>query len=199
MRHLSFLVVLPFLAAFSEAPKLKIGDAAPKFSVQTLEGEKVDFQLTPKEGQKEAPITVVNFWSCKCPWSQGWDPTLKEIYKDYSAKGIQFLMIDSNVTEDAEQIKEYMKEAEISFKVHYDPNSRVADVFAAETTPDIFVFDKMGKLAYRGAIDNDAKRDKTGEERKTYLRDALDSLLSDKKIAVQETKPRGCTIKRPKA
>ncbi len=189
------VAVLPlFFAQESTPTKFTLDQKAPDFKVHTLKGELNSFADLSKD-----KITVVNFWSSKCPYSVGWEERLTAIYNEYSKKGVQFVMIDSNSTESVADIESYSKTSKIPYSIHIDPRSEVADLFDAKTTPHIYVFDKTRTLRYVGAIDDDAKGSKKMEERKNYLRDALNALIDGKKVETNSTKPAGCSIKRPKA
>jgi hypothetical protein len=50
------------------------------------------------------------------------------------------------------------------------------------------------KLVYKGAIDDNYKS--ASDVKKRYLKDAIVSLANGEQIAVAETKPVGCSIKR---
>ena len=155
-------------------------------------------------------ITVVNFWATRCPWMKGWDPTLSEIQRNYSKKGVVFLMIASNEgngeirdnklekgQKPYQEIRKHLKERELPYRVLIDPGSEVARRFGARTTPDIFVFDEDTRLVYRGRIDDDERR-KKGDEATHYLRDTLDAMLTGEELDPTGTKPFGCSIKWPK-
>ena len=74
-----------------------------------------------------------------------------------------------------------------------DDTSGVARAFGASVTPEAFLFDKAGKLAYHGTIDDNRKEPDKVKAR--YLKDALDAVVAGKKPAVPETKGLGCGIK----
>ena len=158
----------------------------------------------------EGRITVVNFWATRCPWQRGWDPTLAEIQREYSSKGVTFLMINSNqgngeiVDNDLkdgdkpyQEIRKLLAKEDLPYTVLVDHHHVVADLFDAKTTPDVFVFDGKARLVYRGLIDDDARGEK-GDEATHHLRNALDALLSGEELEPREDKPFGCTIKRIK-
>ena len=74
-----------------------------------------------------------------------------------------------------------------------DEGSQLARAFGASKTPHIYLFDSNGKLVYKGAIDDNARKPK--KVKKSYLLDALNALGSGKSIKVAETKALGCSIK----
>jgi thiol-disulfide isomerase/thioredoxin len=154
-------------------------------------------------------ITVVNFWSTTCPIMRGWEGTLKKIVGDYADKGVTFLMINSNEgngeiadrkaekdKQPYQKIRDYLAKNELPYTVLVDHDSIVAGRFDAKTTPHVFVFDKEAKLVYRGLIDDDARGDE-GEEATHHLRDTLDTLLLGRLVKPTETRPHGCSIKKP--
>ena len=58
-----------------------------------------------------------------------------------------------------------------------DHGNVVADLFAATSTPHVYVFGADGRLVYRGLVDDD-QRDRNPEGRQDYLRDTLTKLLA---------------------
>ncbi|HET6202215.1 MAG TPA: redoxin domain-containing protein [Planctomycetota bacterium] len=197
MRLLLAAVSLVLLAP--EPPR--IGDPAPDFTLTDLSGNKASLKEVRGEG-KDAKVVVVDFWSCKCPYSTAWDARLKEIHRDYAGKGVVLLAVDSNKSsyESKEEIAAYAKGKEIPFRVLLDPDSSVADLYGAKTTPHCFVVGKDGKIAYVGAVDSNTSTPlKAGEGVTNYLRDALAAVLAGKPVATPTTKEVGCSIKREKA
>jgi peroxiredoxin len=171
--------------------KLAIGTPLTEFSLSDINGK----TLAAKD-LKGSKGTVFMFLSAQCPVVKGYIERIQAISKDYSGKGINFVGINSNITEDLKMIKPDA-EKNFPFTVLKDNGNMIADKWGAGSTPEVFFFDGNGKLAYRGAIDNDRRGDSV--ERKNYLRDALDSAVAGKAIAEKETAPFGCTIKRPEA
>jgi hypothetical protein len=73
-----------------------------------------------------------------------------------------------------------------------DPDNKVADLYDARRTPEVYVIDPEGKLRYHGRITEDHENPASSPD----LKNALDSFLGGKPIARTETKAFGCTIKR---
>ena len=69
-------------------------------------------------------------------------------------------------------------------------------MYDAKTTPHMFVINKQGVLAYKGAIDdNRSWRASSVRGAKNYVKTALDQLLAGKPVAKTSTWPYGCSIK----
>ncbi|MGA1523469.1 MAG: redoxin domain-containing protein [Planctomycetota bacterium] len=189
-----------------EKPKLlELGGKLPgSLSLADIDGAAVRSQSL------RGKVVVVNFWSFTCPIMKGWEPRLKAIHDEYTDREVVFLMVNSNVGNgeigDGEPAKEgdkpyakirgYLSENELPYRVLVDHGSKIADVFQAKTTPDVYVFDPEGVLVYRGLIDDDPRGNK-GEKATQHLRVVLEQLLAGEKVEPKATTPIGCGIKRP--
>jgi len=91
-------------------------------------------------------------------------------------------------------MKQYAKEQGYTFSYVVDKNSMLANAFGATRTPHCFLFDKSGKLVYRGAIDDNIKD--PNEVKEHYLNDAIAAVASGKQVKTNSTKSIGCSIKR---
>jgi len=182
------LVIIPSsIGVKADETKLAIGAPLEAFSLSDVNSK----TMSVKE-LKGSKGTVFIFLSAQCPVVKGYVERIQAVAKDYSGKGINFVGINSNSTEDLAWVKSNA-EANFKFPVLIDSGAKIADKWGASVTPEVYFFDADGKLAYRGGIDNDRR----GENiTKNYLRDALDSALAGKAIAEKETNAFGCTIKR---
>lgn len=187
----SFVLLLAIfsLAIFSLSAQaqIKIGDKIENFTLSDTNGSEKSFNSL-----KGTKGTIVVFLSAQCPVVKAYNERINKIYSDYSSKGVSIVGINSNATESLSWVKSHADE-HYKFSVLIDKGNVIADKFNASSTPEVLFFDKDGKLAYRGAIDND----KFGENiTMNYLRDALDANLAGKEITKNDTKAIGCTIKR---
>jgi peroxiredoxin len=86
------------------------------------------------------------------------------------------------------------KAAGYGFPYLYDESQAVARAFQAACTPDLFIFDAEGRLAYRGQLD-DAR---PGNGVKVTGRDgraAVEALLAGQRPSSQQKASIGCSIK----
>ena len=182
----AIIALLLSAAAFSQAPA--VGSAIDSFSLadtagtmQTLKG------LSGKNG------AVIVFLSAQCPVVRGYVARINRLAADYQAKGINFIGINSNATEDLNWVKSNVTEYGYKFPVLIDKGSVVADKLGATVTPEVYYVDVNGTLLYHGAIDND----RTGKNvTETFLKAAFDASLSGKKIERTSANAFGCSIKR---
>jgi len=137
--------------------------------------------------------TVILFVSAQCPVSNAYNDRMEQLYKDYSARGVQFRFVNANHNEKQDLIDRHRTDMGFSFPVERDEGNRLADRLSATVTPEAYVFDKTGVLRYHGHID-DAQN--PARIRTRGLRDALDAVLDGGDVPAPETRAFGCTIKR---
>lgn len=149
-----------------------------------------------KFDQKKAIVVV---FSCNhCPFVKIYEDRLIAIQKDYSAKGVQLIAINSNdeTIYPEESLKNMIIRAhskEFNFPYLRDKDQSVAEAYGAERTPEVFLFDNDRILRYHGRIDDNVEE--PHNVRFHYLRDALDKILTGKEVSTKETAIIGCTIK----
>ena len=173
---------------FADAPA--IGSPAPAFELKTVDGK--PFALA--DAEKANSYVVVMFIATQCPYSNAYNDRMRDMAAAYAKKGIQFVGINSNSTESVEETAAHAKQHGFGFPVLKDPGNKVADLYDARRTPEVYVIGKDGRLLYHGRIDdnsNDASKVTSPD-----LRNALDALLAGQPVAKAETKAFGCTIKR---
>lgn len=167
-----------------------IGAEAPPFSLKSLDGK--TFSLS--EAVKSRNAIVIMFIATKCPYSNAYNDRMRDMARAYENKGILFVGINSNKSEPAEEVAAHAKQHGLAFPLMKDPENRVADLYDARHTPEIFVVDREGKLRYHGRIDENYED--ASKVTSPDLKVALDSLLAGQPIVRTETKAFGCSIKR---
>lgn len=185
-----FLLVFVIVLNNVQASDFTIGSKVENFTLSDINGVQKSFnELKGEKG------TIVVFLSAQCPVVKAYNDRLNAVVADYRSKGINFIGLNSNSTESLEWVKSHAEE-NYQFPMLIDKDNIIADKWGASATPEIFFFDKDGKLAYHGAIDNDRKGDNI---KSTFLRTALDEYLDGRSITTNQTKAFGCTIKRKNA
>lgn len=174
---------------------LALGTKAPEFVLpDTISCKK----LSLKELKSEK-ATVVMFICNHCPYVIHINKVLVDVANRYIKQGISFVAISSNdVVNYPEDSPEKMKEQALKlgypFPYLYDETQSVAKDYDASCTPDFFVFDRDMKLVYRGQFDDSRPGNGvlvTGVD----LTKALDAILEDRAIDLNQKPSIGCNIK----
>jgi peroxiredoxin len=181
-------VLMPNAGTARSSDTVAIGAKVENFTLADTEGKQRSFNdLKGKNG------ALIVFMSAQCPVVKGYAERINALAKDFQAKGISIIGMNSNATESLDYVKSNMTERSHAFTMLLDKGNVIADKFGATVTPEVYLFDKDGKLVYRGAIDND----RSGENITARpLQDAVDATLAGKTVAKTETKAFGCSIKR---
>jgi len=170
-----------------------------------LESRLIAFALKGTDGKVHKPdesagakVLGVIFTCNHCPYAQAWEGRLIQAQRDYAARGVQFLLINSNdpakyPVDSFESMQRRAAEKQYPFPYLFDATQEVARQYGATRTPEIFLFDAGRSLRYHGAPDDNYEDPQA--VRQPYLRDAIEALLAGKPPATVETKPVGCSIK----
>jgi peroxiredoxin len=178
------------LAGLARAAGPEIGAAAPDFTLQTIDGK----TLSLAEAAKTHKAVVVMFIATKCPYSNAYNDRMRDMAAAYSGKGVLFVGINSNKSEPLAEVIAHAKEHGHTFPIAKDPDNKVADLYGAGHTPEVYVVTPDGKLRYHGRIDENYED--ASKVASPDLKNALDDLLANKTVAKAETKAFGCSIKR---
>jgi len=180
--------------ALTPSTMLPLGTTAPDFKLPDTNGKIVslaDFQ--------DKPALLVLFICNHCPYVKHIRAGLAQLARDYLPKQVAIVGINSNDVanypdDSPARMKEEVKSAGYLFPYLYDESQAVAKAYRAACTPDIYLFDKNRKLAYRGQLDDSRPGNGvpvTGGD----LRAALDAVLAGEPVSPNQKTSMGCNIK----
>ncbi len=173
--------------------KIKFGTLIPDFSLPGTDGK-----TYPKNNFGNGSPLLVMFICNHCPYVKAIEDRLIALAHDLKTLNINTVAISSNdeihYPEDSyANMKKRAAEKHYPFVYLHDKTQSVAKAFGAVCTPDFFVYDHNGKLAYRGRLD-DSWQD-TALVKTRELFDAALELSQNKKISRPQTPSMGCSIK----
>jgi hypothetical protein len=77
-----------------------------------------------------------------------------------------------------------------------DSDGSIGKLYAAQTSPHLFIINGQGVLEYKGGIDSIKSAKESDIPKATnYVREALSALAAGKKVPHSSTAPYGCSIK----
>jgi peroxiredoxin len=146
-----------------------------------------------------APALLVMFICNHCPYVKHLRGGLAAFGRDYEARGLASVAINSNDTtthpdDRPDKMADEARAAGYTFAYLFDETQGVAKSYHAACTPDFFLFDKDRRLVYRGQFDDSrpgSDRPVTGND----LRAAADAVLAGKPISADQRASIGCNIK----
>ena len=145
-----------------------------------------------------APLLVMVL-SNHCPFVKHIAPALADFAREYRDRGLGIVGICANDVEKYPddgpgKMAEEVEMRGYTFPYLFDESQDVVKDLGAACTPDFFLFDGQGRLAYRGQFDDSRPsldRPVTGAD----LRAACDAVLAGEEPAADQTPSIGCNIK----
>jgi len=173
---------------------LELGTPMPRFALpDTVTGKAVS------SDDLAGAVTLVLFLCNHCPYVKHVQREIAALGRLAAEKGVCMVAVSSNdVTTHPEdgprQMAEEAKRAGYVFPYLYDETQGVAKAFRAACTPEAYLFDAAGRLAYRGRLDDSTPKNGkpvTGRD----LRAALQALLAGDRPSEDQHASIGCSIK----
>lgn len=195
---LLFLTMIASISAFAaeSKDKMSIGDKATYTDVEMKD---VSGKMVSIDDVKNENGVLVLFSCNTCPFVMRWEDRYPEIKKWADKNKVGMIVLNSNYgnrdgADSFEAMKNKADDKDYNFYYVVDQDSRIANAYGGQTTPHAFLFNGDGKLVYKGAVDDNYKS--ADQVSQAYLKDAIKSLGTGEEVAVTETKPVGCSIKR---
>jgi len=191
---LRFAVTLAALCCAGSALALDPGDRIENFRLLDQAGASHELYYL-----SDAKAVVLMTYGNGCGIVQKSLPRLREIRDEYRARGVEFLLIDSNLQDDRETIAHEAKEFGNDLPILVDETQLIGEALGADRTADMFVVTPGDwHVVYRGPMDDrlsyGAQKSVAG---KNYLTDALDATLAGKPVAVAKAEALGCLLNLP--
>jgi len=176
----------------------QLGNSAPDFVGRDTAGKEV--KLSSLRGK-----TVVLEWTNHlCPYTVKHYATdnMQALQKEATSDGVVWLTIVSSApgtqgyveTLEADKLTADRKAAPTAVLI--DADGTIGHLYAAKTTPHMFVIDPQGKLVYMGAIDDKPTSNHADVKgARNYVREALTAVKAGEAVKTASTRPYGCTVK----
>lgn len=193
MKRFVFAALCLFAASPSAA--VELGAPIPLVEHAMLDVDGKRWSVGEVRGQKG---TLVIFMCVHCPWVQKWNARIADLGRVARAAGIGVIAVNANdperVTQDgADGMRRQIAANGFEFPYVIDSGSTLTRAYGAQRTPEAFLFDATGALAYHGTVDDNADDAKRVEQH--FLRDAIAAVTAGKQPDPRETKALGCNIK----
>jgi peroxiredoxin len=173
-----------------------LGDIVASFALTNVDNRTISLA----EYKNQRGIIVV-FTSNHCPFSKAYEDRIIALDRKFGPQGFPVIaLLSSDATlyeEDSfDRMQARARQKNYTFPYLLDDSQAVAKAFGATRTPQVYVLKRAGErftVEYIGSID-DSPQDAANAQR-TYVDDAVTSLLMGKPIVTPLTKAIGCAIK----
>lgn len=184
--------------AIGASAKVNIDAPAPSFTLTNSMGESVS--LADFKGQ----YVVLEWTNHLCPYVKKHyeSDNMQTLQRKYTEQNVVWLSIISSAKGkqgyvDAAQANELTttRNAKPSH-VLFDESGEVGKLYAAKTTPHMYIIDPSGDLKYAGGIDSIKSANPADiAKAENYVEAAMVALLSNTQVKNTLTPPYGCSIK----
>lgn len=179
--------------ALLESKDLALGMKNPGFKLKDPLGK--EYSHDQAAGAKGL---LVVFTCNHCPYALAVWPRLIKLAVHAKTQGINTVAINPNINpsypEDSpSEMKDKITAWGIPFPYLIDGTQQVAKKFAAQCTPDIYLFDARDALVYHGRIDDNWQDE--GRVTRQELKAAIDCLSQERPISPEQRHSIGCSIK----
>ncbi len=169
-------------------------------------GQVVDnFRLLDQRGKShelyyfsDMKAVVVMVQGNGCPIVRQALPALAEIRAKYQGRGIEFLLLNSNLQDTREAVAREAADFKIDFPILLDESQLIGEALGVVRTSEVFVIDPKGwKLTYRGPMDDRLSYERQRPAKHHYLTDALDAMVAGKPVKTPKADGVGCLVNFP--
>jgi hypothetical protein len=154
----------------------------------------------------KAKASAMFFVATDCPISNWYAPTIQQVCRDYTARGVDCTLVYEDVDLGAtpasldRSVRAHLQEYRYaSMTAAVDRTRVVAKRAKATITPQVVLVDRAGEVRYRGRIDNAyAGLGKPRQHVTSHdLRTSLEAVLAGRPVPAPETEALGCYITDP--
>jgi len=194
-----------FTATQVEADGLEVGDIAPDFNLENIDGKMYSLEriadMYKEQYNKDLKGYIITFTCNTCPWAVKYEDRIIETHKKMVKMGYPVVAIQPNDpdVQPGDSMDKMKKRAEdMAFPLVYlkDEGQKVYPKFGASRTPHIYLLSADRKVQYIGALDDNANDPSAVEV--NYVEAAVKALESGKEVDPNFTRAIGCTIKTKK-
>ena len=123
--------------------RVDIGLPVPSYRAVSISGDSVT--LASQQGK----VVLLNIWATWCHPCRDEIPELREIHAKYKDRGLELVGVSVDADGQEDNIREFMKEFEMTYPVWLDPAERISTQFLTIGVPTTFLIDRKGLLRWR--------------------------------------------------
>ena len=185
---------LPIIAVLTVVTSSVFAQQLSNFSlINVINGKTVSLDTYPS-----CSGLAIIFTTNACAYDEYYRGRIVKLSNEYQDK-VPILLVNSSAdpVESAENMTKKAQQLGLTIPYLSDKDQSLMQQLRASKSPQVFLLKNDGgkfHVVYSGAIDDNAQVE--ADVRRSYLKDAIDIMLTNQKIATPEVRPVGCTIKR---
>jgi len=178
--------------------QVKTGSPAPDFTLKGNDGR--TYKLSDYKGQ----VVALEWMNHLCPIDsqQYAGGNMQAVQKEAKGLGVVWFSIISSAPGNegyctpAQATEEGIRFKAVPAAILLDATGEVGHIYAAKTTPHMFLINKDGVVVYQGAMDSITPRSPEDVQKADpWFKNAMEAVVAGQPVANGTTKPYGCSIK----
>ncbi|WP_281252227.1 thiol-disulfide oxidoreductase ResA [Sediminibacillus massiliensis] len=117
-----------------------VGEEAPNFKLERLNGEGGQLSLDDLEGKG----VMLNFWATYCGPCKEEMPYMQSLYPEYKEKGVEIVAVSLDSTDLV--VNRFVDQYELSFPILRDNNNQVLELYDVGELPSTLFINPEGKV-----------------------------------------------------
>lgn len=131
--------VIPDVVAASEAGSAAVGEKAANFTLNTVNGKKLN--LADLRGK----IVIVNFWTTWCEYCKEEMDELVKFAKDTKSANVELVGVNVTTAEKSERgVIQFVRDLDLPFPVGLDIKGEVSRTYKVIGIPTTYIIDREG-------------------------------------------------------
>ncbi len=181
-------------ALASSALALEVNDRIENFRLYDHEGNSHELYY-----YSDAKAIAVLVQGNGCPIVRNAAPRFRELRDEFTAQGVQFLMLNSNLQDNRQTVAKEAAKYGYDIPIMVDDTQIIGESLGLVRTGEVFVINPTNwTVAYHGAVDDRLTYENQKKEASEhYLQDALASLVAGEAVEVASTEALGCLMNFP--
>jgi peroxiredoxin len=198
MKRITVVLAAWIWAVSGLAAAPAVGESAPDFVGTDSKGGEI--RLSDFAGE----VVVLEWTNHDCPYVRKHYGTgnMQALQKRATERGVVWLSVISSAPGkqghvSAAEANRLTEDRDASpTAVILDPDGTIGRLYAARTTPHMFIVDESGALVFAGGIDDQpSSRPDTVNGARNYVDAALGELLDGRSVSITTSRPYGCSVK----
>jgi thiol-disulfide isomerase/thioredoxin len=143
MRPLALLLLTVAACRGDAAPRVEIGEPAPRYAATTLAGD------SASTAALEGKVVLLNVWATWCAPCRDEIPYLESLYQRHRGQGLEIVGVSVDARGQESAIREFAQEFRMTYPIWRDPDERVQSLYSALGVPSSYLIDRTGVLRWR--------------------------------------------------
>lgn len=122
---------------------VRVGSEAPGFNAVDMASDAGELKtLSDYRGK----VVLLNIWATYCGPCKVEMPSMEQLYQSFRDEGLDVVAVSVDAPNMADDIKQFVKDYELSFDVLYDENNLFRSVYRYTGVPETYIVDRSGTI-----------------------------------------------------